>query len=161
MEIQEVCNVSNRPRYNFKKHPFFSPLDDPTGAFSQVLENVLHVEDIRGYIHCKIESIDDLEIQKDLERMCNNDLSLRPKHRFLERLKLVKHMFYTNFDKNKWTRIILSRVHDDLLWLGDVIICIDNDLIYKVTGLSNQRSNLVKHQECARQISKHVLMGGT
>ena len=35
----------------------------------------------------------------------------------------------------------ISRVHDDLLWLGDSIICIDNDLIHKVTGLSNKGSN--------------------
>ena len=29
------------------------------------------------------------------------------------------------------------------LWLGDSIICIDNDLIHKVTGLSNEGSNPV------------------
>ena len=54
MARQEVFNVSNRPRYNFKKHPFVSLLDDPIGAFSQVSKIVLYVEDIRGYIHYKI-----------------------------------------------------------------------------------------------------------
>ena len=73
------------------------------------------MEDIISYIHFKIESIGDSEIHKELEKMCNNDLSLKPKHRFLESLNQVKHMFYTNFDNNEWTRIILSRVHDDLL----------------------------------------------
>lgn len=51
MARQEVFNVRNRPKYNFKKHQFVSFLDDPIGAFSQVPENVLHIEDIRGYIH--------------------------------------------------------------------------------------------------------------
>ena len=46
-----------------------------------------------------------------------------------------------DFENNEWIRIILSRVHDDFLWLGDSIICIDNDLIHKVTGLSNVGSN--------------------
>lgn len=60
--------------------------------------------------------------------MCNNDLLLKPKHRYIECLNLVKNMFYTDFDNNEWTRIILSKVHDDFLWLGDSIVCIGNDL---------------------------------
>ena len=52
-------------------------------------------------------------------------------------------MFYTEFDNHEWTRIILSRVHDDLLWLGDSQIVIDDDLIHKVTGLSNEGCNPV------------------
>ena len=61
--MHDVCD---KPRYEFKKHPFISVLDDPIGTFSQVLENVLHVEDIRNYIHFKIESISDEKIHKDL-----------------------------------------------------------------------------------------------
>ena len=123
------------------------------------------MEDIRGYIHYKIESIGDFEIQKDLEKMCNNDLSLKSEHRYLECLSLVKHMFYTYFNNNDWTRIILSRVHDDLLWLGDSIISIDNDLIHKVTRLSNQGSNPVNIKnvrKILKQISTHIIsMEGT
>ena len=52
-------------------------------------------------------------------------------------------MFFIDFDNNDWTRIIISRVHDDLLWMGDYIISIDNDLIHKVIGLGNQGNNLV------------------
>ena len=136
-----MFNVSNRPRNYFKKHSFVSLLDDPIGAFSQILENVLHVKDIRGYIHYKIESIGDTKIHKELEKMCKNELSLKLEHGNLEQLNLVKHMFYTDFDNHEWTRLILSRVHNDLLWLGESIICIDNDLIHKVAGLSNERCN--------------------
>ena len=156
MAREEVFNVSNKPRYNFKKHPFVSLLDDPIGAFSQVLENVLHVEDIRGYIHCKIESIGDTEIHKELEKMCRNDLSLKPKYRYLEQLNLVNHMFYMDFDNHEYTRIILRRVHDDLLWLGDSIICIDNDLIHKVTGLSKEGSNLVNIKNVCKIIEGNI-----
>ncbi|WP_233354903.1 hypothetical protein, partial [Vibrio cholerae] len=48
MATQGVFNISDRPRYNVKKHPFVSLLDDPIGAFLQVPKNVLHVEDIRS-----------------------------------------------------------------------------------------------------------------
>ena len=46
-----------------------------------------------------------------------------------------------DFDNNEWTRIFLSRVHDDFIWLGDFIKCINNDLIPKVIGLSNEGIN--------------------
>lgn len=51
MENPTVYDVSEIPRYKFKKHSFISLVDDPQGAFLQVLENVLHVEDIRSYIY--------------------------------------------------------------------------------------------------------------
>ena len=87
METQEVFDIYNRPRYTFKK---LVSLLDPVGAFLQVLKNVLHVEDIRSYIHCKIESIGDAKIHKELEKICNNDLSLKLEYANLEPLNLVK-----------------------------------------------------------------------
>ena len=50
-----------------RSNPFISQRDDPLGAFSQVLESVLNVEDIRSYIHCKFENIGDNDIHKDLD----------------------------------------------------------------------------------------------
>ena len=88
--------------------------------------------------------------------MCNNDLSFKYEHRYLERLNLVKHMFYMNFNNNDWTRIILSRVHDDLLWLGDSIICIDNDLIHKVTSLRSQGSNPVNIKNVRKLVEANL-----
>ena len=98
MASQWVCSISDQPRYNFKSYPYISLVNDPLKAFSWVLENVLHVEDIKGYIQWKIESIGDLDIHKDLEKICRNDLLLKPEYAYLERLNLVKHMFYIDFD---------------------------------------------------------------
>ena len=70
-------------------------MDDPLGTFSQVLENVLHVEDIRHYIHCKIEIMGDEDIHKDLGTMCNNDPSLKSEYAHLSKLNLVKYIFDT------------------------------------------------------------------
>ena len=65
-------------------------------------------------------------------------------------------MFYTDFDNNEWTRIILSIVHDNFLWLGDSIICIDNDLIHKVTGLRNEGSNLVNIKNVCKLVETNI-----
>ena len=77
-----------------------------------LIEGYAHI-----FLHYKIESIGDFEIQKELENMRNNDLSLKFERKYLEHLNLVKNMFYIDFDNNEWTRIILSRMHDYFLWL--------------------------------------------
>ena len=59
---------------------------------------MLHVEDIRNYIHCKIESIDDEVIHEDFGKMCRIDLSLKLEYVHIENFNLVKYMFYTKFD---------------------------------------------------------------
>ena len=74
----------------------------------------------------------------------------------MERLNLVKHMFYTDFDNQDWIRIILSRIHDDLLWLGDLVVCIDNDLIQKVIGLSNKGSNPINTRNVCKIIEENL-----
>ena len=78
-------------------------MDDPLGAFLQVPENVLHVEDIRSYIHCKIKSIGDDEIHRDLGTMYNNELSLKSEYVHLEDLNFVRYMFYIEFNNHDWT----------------------------------------------------------
>ena len=61
-----------------------------------------------------------------------------------------------DFDNNNWTRIILSRVHDDLLWMGDSIISIDNDLIHKVTRLSNQGRNPINIKNVRKLVEENL-----
>ena len=61
-----------------------------------------------------------------------------------------------DFDNNEWTRIILRKVHDDFLWLGNSIICIDNDLIHKVAGLSNKGSNLVNIKNVHKIVEENI-----
>ena len=65
-------------------------------------------------------------------------------------------MFYTYFKNNEWTRIILSKVHDDFLWLGDSIICIDNDLIHKVTGLRNEGGNPINIKNLCKIVEANL-----
>ena len=74
MARQEVFSVNDRPKYNFKSYPYISLLDNPLGTFLQVPKKLFHVEDISGYIHCKIESTSNSNIHRDLEKIYRNDL---------------------------------------------------------------------------------------
>lgn len=69
MDTPDIYDVNERTHYKFKKHPYKSMEDDPEGAFSQTPHGVLHVEDIRAYIHCKLELIDNTQIIKRLREM--------------------------------------------------------------------------------------------
>ena len=53
-------------------------------------------------------------------------------------------------------KIVLSRVHDDLLWLGELVVCIDNNLIHKVTGLPNKGSNLDNTRHARKLVEKNL-----
>ena len=71
-------------------------------------------------------------------------------------MKLVRQIFFTDFENEEWVRIVLSRVHDDLLWLGESIVCIDNDLIHKVTGLPNKESNPVNTRHAHKLVENNL-----
>ena len=103
-----MCDVSERPRYMFKEHPFISQVNDPLGSFSQVLDNVLHVEYIRSHIHCKFESVGDNEIHKELDLVFNGDLSLKQDSTHLEELNIVNYMFHIDFDNQDSRKMILN-----------------------------------------------------
>lgn len=57
-------------------------------------------------------------------------------------------MFYMDFDNHEWSRIILNRIHESFFWVGDMPVMIDNDMIHKLTRLSNEGRNPVNEKEC-------------
>ena len=77
-------------------------MDGPLGIF-QISPNILHVENVRSYIHYKFESIGDNEIHQELSEVCNGDLILKLEFAHLEEMNLVKYMFYIEFDNHDWS----------------------------------------------------------
>lgn len=105
-----------------------------------------------------METIRDEDKHKNLGIMCNNDLSLKTEYVHLEEISLVKYMFYKKFDNHDQTRIILNRVHDEMLWIDDALVLIDDDLIHKVIGLRNDsNSNDSQKKELKEQVEKIVV----
>lgn len=65
-------------------------------------------------------------------------------------------MFYTQFDNHDQTRIILSKVHDEMFWIGDAQVAIDNDLIHKVIGLSNEGHNPINYRNVRKLVETNL-----
>lgn len=58
-----LVEAIKKPQPKFKLHPMKDREIDMTGALSSVSPNVLLVEDIFSFIHCKLEELGDKFIQ--------------------------------------------------------------------------------------------------
>lgn len=131
-----VFDVAEMKIYVFKKHPFKSTLDELEGAFSRTPMGVMHVEDIRAYVYCKKELVGLDRIRSHLETMMNPDKTFTEEFTHLENHPIIKYATAYEFYESEWIKILLSRIHDDLFWIGEVPFRITTNLIYEMTGLS-------------------------
>lgn len=135
-----VVEVFERERPQFKRHPFKSVEDDPNCVFLSVPYGVLHVDDVRGYIHYSIEETENKYI---LTLYTNNimDKVGNPKLKYaqLQRKCFTYFVHFSTFNEDEWVRSILSHVHDEFIWL-ERSYKITNQAIHAVTCL-NQTSD--------------------
>jgi len=84
MTTPHVVFITERPQPKFKKHPHKSIQVDPLGAFSSVLNGVLHVEDIRVYIHANIDEFGDSRYVDFFEKqLMDENKELKPEYKAL------------------------------------------------------------------------------
>lgn len=56
----------------------------------------------------------------------------------LENHPIIEYATTYEFNEFEWIQILLSRIHDDLFWIGEVPVRITRDLIHEMTGLSKK-----------------------
>ena len=108
---------------------------NPNLALSITQNNVVHLEDVSSYLNSKFETIGSEFMNKDMELIFNQDMTIKPRFEHLKELDLFKYHFYYDLDTNEWTQIILSRIHDGKLWMSDCVVDISTNLIHEVTSL--------------------------
>lgn len=64
----------------------------------------------------------------------------------------MKYMSHTKIDNHKWSRTILSRIHEGMFWVGDILVMIDNDMIHRITSLCNEGCNLVSEKNAKKMV---------
>lgn len=92
--------------------------DDPRSAFSFVPYSVLHIEDIRVYIHYPIEELG----RNHILNLYNNQLSakslmLKPKFQGLENKGFAQFIRFSLFYEVEGIWFIFNRVHNEFIWL--------------------------------------------
>lgn len=106
------------------------------GALSSVASDVLLVEDIHSFIHCKLEELGNKFIQDEFKGFCDYGL-LKAKHMHLKTKGLLYVVDIHNQFHADWIKYVLSRMHDQFLWLEvEAPIKITKEVIQRVTGLS-------------------------
>lgn len=113
-----VIDVIDRERPNFKKHPYKLLEDDPSRAFSSVPYKLLHVEDIRAYIHSNIEELGSAPMMKlYTHHMICRMGSLKLEFKSIEEKGFTQFINFSVFDEPEWVKYILSRMHNKFMWL--------------------------------------------
>jgi len=113
-----VVDITERLQPKFKKHPHKSVEVNPLGTLSDVPHGVLHVEDIRAYIHASIHEFGDsklLDLFKNHLRDENHDL--KHEYKALEDKHFIQVIGFPSFDEDEWVRYVPNQMHAEFMWL--------------------------------------------
>lgn len=117
MDTPYLVDVTVRPHPEFKRHPFKSIETDPVRAPSGVPYGVLHVEDVRSYIHYKLEDLGIFAIFDQYRLLCDKNGVLKEQYRRVTD-KGFHHALNSIDDfEDDHVRYVLSHVHDQIIWL--------------------------------------------
>lgn len=124
------------PQPEFKIHPTKAGEINMIDALSSVPSIVLLVEDIRSYIHYKLEELGEKFIRKEFKGLCVND-QFKVEYLPLKTKGLSNAIDFPDQSHFNWVRYVLSKVHDQFLWLeAQALIKITTDVIQRVTRFS-------------------------
>lgn len=134
MDTPHIVDFTVRARPKFKRHPHKSTETDPVGTLSSVPYGVLHMEDVRSYIHCKLEDLGIFAIFDQDRLMCDKEGILKEQFRWVTD-KGFHHAlnFLDNFEEEH-VRYVLIRIHDHFMWL-DKLHNITKEAIHVIIGL--------------------------
>ena len=91
------------------------------------------IQDVISCYTCKVGSIGDMEIRETYGKLCENG-ALKDEFKIVERKGLTHALHFPNVFKTKWMKIVLSRIHDNFIWLGNGPVKITKKIVHRVTG---------------------------
>lgn len=130
--------------------------NNPNFVLSIIPNNVICLEDVKSYLSSKCETISSHLLSRDMDIVFNQDMSIKPEFDHLKYLDLIKYHFYRELDVDEWTQVILSRVHNNKLWMGENIIYILADLIHEVTGLRKKGSIPIRKKMVKKKVEQNT-----
>lgn len=86
------------------------------------------IQDVRCCYTCKVGSIGDMKIIYLCGKLCENGI-LKEEYKIVERKGLTHALDFHNIFKIEWIKIILSRIHDNSMWLVDGPIIITKRIV--------------------------------
>jgi len=88
MFTPHIIKIGKMPHPKFEKQFFKSLENDPLGAFSITPHGVLHMEEVRAYIHINLEDYDHMKLGKlYLDELTTMDIVLKDEYKALRENK--------------------------------------------------------------------------
>lgn len=117
-KIQDLVVVQNveKPSPKYSLTPKVASESDDKTTFSLIPDRVLLVEDVRFFTKCCVEELGHVEIS-DTYAELYTDGKLDSKFEHIKIKGLTEALVYPRVFKPQWVKFVLSRVHDDFMWL--------------------------------------------
>lgn len=93
-----VHSIEDIERLNMKVNPIEFIDNNPDSALSVTPNNVIFLEDIGSYLNSKCETLRAHLLNKDMNLIYNQDMSIKPKFEHLTDRDLIKYYFYCEMD---------------------------------------------------------------
>ena len=114
--MQLISNEIRQP--NFRAITDIAYKQDPSGALSMIPSRVLMIQGIRCCYTFKVGSMGDMEISETYAKLYENG-ALKDEFKIEERKGLARDLYFPNVFKTEWIKIVLSRNHDNSIWLDN------------------------------------------
>ena len=73
-----------------------------------------------------------MEIRETFGKLCENG-ALKDEFKIIERKGLTHALDFPNVFKIEWIKIVLSRIHDNFIWLDNGLVKITKKIVHRVT----------------------------
>lgn len=152
-EVQLIRNELKQP--NFKAILEVAYKNDPASALSVIPPKVIMIQDVRKCYNCKVRGVGDLELREAYNRLCENG-ALKEEFNIVEKKGLTRALEFTTAFKTEWIKIMLSKIHDNYIWLEGGPIRITKKIIHRVT-----RFPTLEQQKSLRNDAKETIEKNT
>ena len=89
------------------------------------------IQDVRCCYTCKVASIGDMDIRETYGKLCENR-ALKYELNIIERKGMTDALYFLNVFKIEWIKIVLSRIHDNYVWLDNGILKITKKIVHRL-----------------------------
>lgn len=153
-KIQEPVVVKNveKPSLKYSLTPKVASEPDDKTTFSLIPDRVLLVEDVKFFTKCQVEELGHVEIKDTYDELCT-DGKLDSKYEHIKIKGLTEALTYPHVFKAQWVKLVLSRVHDDFMWLEEQPFKITKEIIHLITGYP-----IYDHARAQKMISQKELI---
>lgn len=131
LNVQLISNEIKQP--NFKAILDISYKQYSSGVLSMIPPQVLMIQDVKCCYTCKVGSIGDIEIRETYGKLCENRV-LKDEFKIVETKGLTCALDFPNVFKTEWIKIVLSRIHDNSIWLENGLVKITKKIVHRVIG---------------------------